>query len=294
MRRTRRNDRFLKGAELPEKLQLSAEMAAVVADAKILIMASPTQYARGTLEKLARFGVTDAQLVVNVAKGIEISTLKRLSEICAELLGEINYCVLSGPSHAEEVFRGMPTAVVVASQNQAHTELVQQSFMNETFRVYTSDDVVGVELGGSLKNVLAIAAGVCDGMRLGDNAKAALLTRGIAEMARLGQKLGGRPETFSGLSGLGDVIVTCTSGHSRNRYVGEELGKGLKLEAIIESMGMVVAEGVATAKSAYALARRQDIATPIINEIYASLYEGKDPRETVRALMTRSARPERD
>jgi glycerol-3-phosphate dehydrogenase (NAD(P)+) len=202
--------------------------------------------------------------------------------------------VLSGPSHAEEVAQRIPTAVVVASKGAEIANRVQDAFMNNRFRVYTSDDVVGVELAGALKNVFAIAAGICDGMAFGDNTKAALITRGIAEMARLGQMLGGRPETFSGLSGVGDMIVTCTSGHSRNRHVGEQLGKGLALDDVIASMGRSVAEGVSTTRSAYELARENAVETPIIREIYAGLYQGKDPREGVRDLMTRAARCERE
>ncbi len=294
MKQTRRNDRFLRGAELPQDLLVTADMAEAVDGARIVVMASPTQYARGTLEKLAAVGLTDDQVLVNVAKGIEIGTLQRLSQMVQEVLGDVNYAVLSGPSHAEEVCRGVPTAVVVGAAKEELAVAVQDACMNDNFRVYTSDDVVGVELGGSLKNVLAIAAGMCDGMELGDNPKAALLTRGIAEMARLGEALGGRPETFSGLSGLGDIIVTCTSGHSRNRYVGEELGKGRKLDEIVAGMGMVVAEGVSTAKSAYRLAMQVGVDTPIVDEVYLSLYEGKDPRQAVNDLMTREARPELD
>lgn len=294
LKRTRRNHRFLKGAHLPDTLGLTSDMSAAVADADLIVLATPTQYARETLTILSETGIPQDQLLVNLAKGIEISSLKRLSEMCDEILGPIRYCVLSGPSHAEEVIHEAPTAVTAAACPLEIAKTVQAAFMSDYFRVYTSDDVVGVELGGSLKNVLAIAAGICDGMQLGDNAKAALLTRGIAEMARLGVQLGGKSETFSGLSGLGDIIVTCTSGHSRNRYVGENLGKGIKLDAIIESMGMSVAEGVSTTKSAYKLAHKLGVATPIIDEIYASLYEDKDPRQAVRDLMSRDARPEVD
>ncbi|WP_288561204.1 NAD(P)H-dependent glycerol-3-phosphate dehydrogenase, partial [uncultured Victivallis sp.] len=208
------------------------------------------------------------------------------------VLGETRYVVLSGPSHAEEVSRRVPTAVVAASADLALAELVQQSFINDNFRVYTGTDVVGVELGGALKNVMAIAAGIIDGMKLGDNPKAALMTRGISEMGRLGELLGGKAQTFSGLSGIGDLIVTCTSGHSRNRHVGEELGRGKKLPEILASMGMVVAEGVTTAKGAHALARRVGAETPIIDEIYAVLHEGRNVPDAIRNLMSRSAKPE--
>ena len=231
-------------------------------------------------------------IYLNLAKGIEVGTCMRMSELVEEILGPVRYVVLSGPSHAEEVARFVPTAVMTASKDAAAARAIQQAWMNEFFRVYTADDVVGAELGGSLKNVLALAAGVLDGMGMGDNTKAALMTRGIVEMARLGQALGGRAETFFGLSGIGDLIVTCMSRHSRNRHVGEELGKGRKLEDIQREMGLMVAEGVKTASSAYELARRAQVETPIIDEVHASLYENKDPRRAVRELMMRDAKPE--
>lgn len=292
MRQTRRNDRFLKGAELPPALELTADMA-TAAEAELLVLAAPTQFARGCLEQLAAAGVSPSTKIVNVSKGIEVGTLLRISELIEAVLGPVRYADLSGPSHAEEVFRRVPTAVAVGSIDSELASEVQSVFMNHVFRVYTSDDVIGVELGGALKNVYAIAAGICDGMALGDNSKAALMTRAIAEMGRLGVALGGRAETFSGLSGIGDMIVTCCSGHSRNRHVGEELGRGKALEQIIEDMGMVVAEGVKTSESAYELAEKVGAETPIIREVYASLYEDKDPRAGVRDLMTRDPRPER-
>ncbi len=292
MKQTRRNDRFLKGAELPPALGLTSDMA-TAAEAELLVLAAPTQFARGCLEQLAASGVSPSTKIVNVSKGIEVGTLLRISELIEAVLGPVRYADLSGPSHAEEVFRRVPTAVAVGSTDSELASEVQSVFMNHVFRVYTSDDVIGVELGGALKNVYAIAAGICDGMALGDNSKAALMTRAIAEMGRLGVALGGRAETFSGLSGIGDMIVTCCSGHSRNRHVGEELGRGKALEKIIEDMGMVVAEGVKTSESAYELAEKVGAETPIIREVYASLYEDKDPRAGVRDLMTRDPRPER-
>ncbi|MFT5126463.1 MAG: glycerol-3-phosphate dehydrogenase (NAD(P)+) [Rhodothermales bacterium] len=295
MRETRINRQFLAGIPLPDTLRLTADMGEAVAGAEIMVLAAPTQFARGMIEKIAVANPSDDQIIVSVAKGIEIGSLLRISQICHELLPKrLPYAVLSGPSHAEEVAQRIPTAVVVASKGAEIANRVQDAFMNNRFRVYTSDDVVGVELAGALKNVFAIAAGICDGMAFGDNTKAALITRGIAEMARLGQMLGGRPETFSGLSGVGDMIVTCTSGHSRNRHVGEQLGKGLALDDVIASMGRSVAEGVSTTRSAYELARENAVETPIIREIYAGLYQGKDPREGVRDLMTRAARCERE
>ena len=205
-----------------------------------------------------------------------------------------NYVTLSSPSHAEEVSRNMPTAVVVASAEAEAADKVRDVFMNGNFRVYTSDDVVGLELGGALKNVMAIAAGIIDGMGLGDNPKAALMTRGIAEMGRLGAALGGKAETFAGLSGIGDLIVTCTSRHSRNRYVGEELGKGRKIGDILAGMGLSVAEGVRTCRGAYELACRAGVETPIIQQMYRILYENQSPEQAIKELMNRSARPELD
>jgi len=293
MRKTRKNSRFMPGIDIPEALQLIDSVETAVKDAEIIVLAAPTQYARSTIELLAPHYNSQNQILVNVAKGIEIGSLLRISEICTEILSPKRcYTVLSGPSHAEEVIKKVPTAVVVASENQQYAEKVQKAFMNSNFRAYTSNDVIGVELSGALKNVFAIAAGIIDGMELGDNPKAALITRGIAEMARLGQGLGGCYETFSGLSGIGDMIVTCTSGHSRNRHVGEELGRGKKLEEILDKMGMVVAEGVKTAKSAHDLALNTNIDTPIINEIYATLYEGKNPKQAVIELMNRKAKSE--
>jgi glycerol-3-phosphate dehydrogenase (NAD(P)+) len=292
MARTRRNDKFLKGVALPEALEFEADLGRACAGASILILAAPSQYMRSLLERLKPLERGNDLIYLNVAKGIEVGTCMRMSELVGEILGPVRYVILSGPSHAEEVGRLVPTAVMTAARDPAAARAVQQACMNEFFRVYTSDDVVGAELGGSLKNVLAVAAGVLDGMGMGDNTKAALMTRGIVEMARLGQALGGRPETFSGLSGIGDLIVTCMSRHSRNRHVGEELGKGRKLEDIQREMGLVVAEGVNTASSAYELARRVGVETPIIDEVHASLYEGKDPRKAVRDLMLRDAKPE--
>jgi glycerol-3-phosphate dehydrogenase (NAD(P)+) len=293
MRQTRRNPRFLPGAVLPEDLGLTASLEEALAGAELVVLAAPSKFMRGLLEQVAALPDRGNPLWVDVAKGIEIGTGKRVSQMVEELLGPARYAVLSGPSHAEEVFRQVPTAVVVASADPADADLAQQAFMNENFRVYTVSDVIGVELGGALKNVLALAAGICDGMQLGDNSKAALMTRGIAEMARLGAALGGQPETFAGLSGVGDLIVTCMSQHSRNRHVGEELGRGRSLPEIQAEMGMVVAEGVTTAQSAFELARQAGVPTPIIDEIHDSLYEGKDPRLAVRSLMTREAKPER-
>jgi glycerol-3-phosphate dehydrogenase (NAD(P)+) len=292
MRERRENVRFLPGLPLPEGLALDDDLATAAAGAELVLLAAPSQYLRGLLDKLAPLGIPDETIVVNVAKGIEVGTLLRMSEVVEAKLGRVRYAVLSGPSHAEEVARGIPTAVVAASRDASIYEQVQETFANDFLRVYSSYDVTGVELGGALKNVLALAAGVCDGMGFGDNTKAAMMTRGIREMARLGVALGGRAETFSGLSGVGDLIVTCMSQHSRNRHVGEQLGRGRSLPEIIEEMDGKVAEGVPTTQSAYQLAQRYHVEAPIIEQIHAALYEGRDPREAVRELMSRSGKPE--
>jgi glycerol-3-phosphate dehydrogenase (NAD(P)+) len=292
MNESRENTQFLPGFKLHENLRIEEDMQKAVADSELILLASPTQYTRMVLEKFKEFHNKDKHFLVNVAKGIENKTLLRVSEICAEVLGECSYVVLSGPSHAEEVVRGVPTTVVAASTDETLALEVQNTFTNETFRVYTSNDVLGLELGGALKNVMAIAAGIIDGMKLGDNPKAALITRGIAEMSRLGETLGGNPLTFSGLSGIGDLIVTCCSGHSRNRHVGEELGRGKTLDKILSDMGMVVAEGVKTTLGAHELAKKSGIECPIINEIYAVLYKNQAPKQAIKNLMSRPSKPE--
>ena len=294
MENIRENIRFLKGYPLPQSLKLQKDISLAVEDAEMIVLASPTQYMRGTIDSFKPFFNKKQHLLVNVAKGIENDSLLRISELVSDVLGQSRFVALSGPSHAEEVAKQVPTAIVAASENVSDAELVQNAFINDYFRVYTSDDVLGVELGGALKNVLAVAAGIIDGMGLGDNPKAALMTRGIAEMARLGIALGGKQETFGGLSGIGDLIVTCSSKHSRNRFVGDELGKGNKMDDIAKGMGMVVAEGVTTAKSAYELSSKMNIETPIIDEVYNIIYKNKSSKQAVKNLMTRKARRESD
>ena len=292
MARKRENFKFLPGAPLPERLRFSPDPAEAAAGAEILLLATPTQFLRSVLKRFAGIPGVKERLFVNVAKGIEQNTWLRIGEMVREELGQVAYAAISGPSHAEEVIRKVPTLVTAASAEPEAAELVQRVFMNDKFRVYTSGDVVGVELGGALKNVFAVAAGILDGMKLGDNPKAALMTRGIHEMGQLGELLGGEKATFAGLSGIGDLIVTCCSGHSRNRHVGEELGRGKKLPDILREMGMVVAEGVTTAKGAYALARRVNAETPIIDEIDAILYDGKDVAAAIEGLMNRAPKRE--
>jgi glycerol-3-phosphate dehydrogenase (NAD(P)+) len=293
MRKNRENRKFLPGVKLPDELEFEDDIKKALTGCRIIICATPTQFLRSVLKKMSG-NVSPDTVIVNVAKGIELDSWLKISEIIEQELGRVNYVDLSGPSHAEEVARGVPTAVTAAGENIEDAKFVQQALMNDKFRIYTSTDVTGLELGGAIKNVFAIAAGIIDGMKLGDNPKAALMARGIAEMGRLGEALGGKRATFSGLSGIGDLIVTCCSGHSRNRHVGEELGRGRKLADILSDMGMVVAEGVPTAKGIRTLARQANVDIPIIEEIYKVLYEDRSAQDAVISLMSRSARHEEE
>jgi len=287
------NQQYLPDVPVPSQLQVTADLNHALAGAELIVLATPSRYMRQLLQQLQNTAYPADAIWVCVAKGIERGTHLRMSQLVGSFLGaNLKYCVLSGPSHAEEVARNIPTAVVVAADDQAVRRQVQQAFMNDCFRVYTSADVIGVELGGALKNVLAVAAGVCDGMGFGDNTKAALITRGIVEMARLGKALGGDVNTFAGLSGTGDLIVTCTSGHSRNRHVGEALGRGESIASIEQQLGPLVAEGVTTCEATYELARQFNVETPIIDQVYAILYQGKDSRRAVHDLMQREAKAE--
>lgn len=286
LERTRENP-LLRGVRLPDMTFTSDP--ACVAGKKVVVMASPSFAARSTSELVKPYLEEDAVLV-SVAKGIEAGTSKRLSEIIGEVTGK-TVAVLCGPSHAEEVGRGIPTGCVAACPDIYVAEMLQDIFMNENFRVYSSTDVVGVELGAALKNIIALCAGICDGMGYGDNTKALLMTRGLTEMARLGMAMGSCHETFAGLAGVGDLIVTCTSMHSRNRRAGILIGQGKDPQTAMKEVGAVV-EGYYAAKSAYELSQKMDVEMPITEEAYAILYDGKDAREAVRSLMTRSKRHE--
>jgi glycerol-3-phosphate dehydrogenase (NAD(P)+) len=286
----RENQAFLPGVKIPKEIVVTLDTESALRAAELVVLAVPSHGMRPICGKLKSF-VTRGLPFVSVAKGIENETGARMSEVIQEVLQTDRIIALSGPSHAEEVARGIPTAVVVASQDAALAATAQKVFMNERFRIYTHDDIIGVELGGALKNVIAIAAGACDGIGFGDNTKAALCTRGLAEMTRLGVALGARRDTFFGLSGVGDLVVTAFSRHSRNRGFGERLGRGETPERIAASTQMV-AEGVKTAKSAWQLARRLGVDVPITSQVYAILYEGKAPKQAVRDLMTREAKPE--
>jgi len=293
MRRTRLNPRYLEGISIRESVGLTAEMADCVPGSDLVVAATPTIYMRAVCERLAGH-LTGRQLVVNVAKGIEEETLLTGSQIIEDVCGkDVPLAGLYGPSHAEEVARGRPTTVVATSRHEELARRVQDVFMCPTFRVYTNTDLIGVELGAALKNVNAIAAGVCDGLGFGDNAKSALLTRGLAEIRRLGVAMGGRPATFAGLTGLGDLITTCVSPHGRNRAVGVRIGKGETLDEILADM-QKVAEGVRTTRSALKLAERHGVEMPITRAVHALLFEGQDPLEAGCELMQRAPRPELD
>ena len=286
----RENTRYLPGVKLPDAVTISYTAADAIDDSDIVLFSAPSQHFRSALEGAMPY-LKPEMVLVNVAKGIEQKTLKRLSEITFEKLPNAKYVVLSGPSHAEEVGRGMPTTLVSASEELELAEYIQDVFMSDRLRIYTNSDVSGVELGGALKNIIALGAGISDGMGYGDNAKAALMTRGITEIARLGVKLGANLSTFSGLTGIGDLIVTCTSMHSRNRRCGIMIGEGMKPSEAVKKVGMVV-EGIYTAEAAFELAQRVGVEMPITEQIYHVINETTDAREAVKSLMTRQRKHE--
>lgn len=284
----RENVKFLPGIPLNREIQLTSDLEAAIRFSNLIVLAIPTQFLRNILYKLKDYPVTD-KIFVCVAKGIERKSGYRPSEIVRSILGvEARVVILSGPSHAEEVARGIPTLVVAAAYDKDDAARVQSVFSDTYFRVYTQNDIIGVELGGALKNVVAIAAGVCDGLGFGDNTKSGLVSRGLYEMARLGMRLGANPNTFYGLSGLGDLVTTCFSPHGRNLKVGRELGKGKKIKDILASMEMV-AEGVDSAVSVKELSDKLDIELPIMSEVYNLLFQDKDPRKAVEDLLNRDA-----
>lgn len=280
----------LKGVKLPEGMIFTTNLEETLKDAGIIVMAVPSSFVRSTAAKIAPFYKED-QIIVNVAKGIEETTLKTMSEIIYDEIPSAKVAVLSGPSHAEEVGKDIPTTIVVGSHSKEIALLLQETFMNEVFRVYTSFDVLGIEIGAALKNVVALAAGIADGLGYGDNTKAALITRGMAEIARLGIKMGGRAETFYGLSGVGDLIVTCASMHSRNRRAGILIGQGKTMEEAMDEVKMVV-EGVYSAKAGFALAQKYDVSMPIIEQVNEILFNGKNASEAVKELMLRDKKIE--
>lgn len=287
LQKNRGNERLLSGIRLPDEIAITSDLSAVKGSA-ITIIATPSIAVRQTAKRLS--AEKDFGIVVNVAKGFEKGSLLRLSQVIAEELPEAKVAVLSGPSHAEEVARGIPTSVVVASASAVTAQIVQSIMSGDNLRIYTSDDLIGVELGGALKNVIAIASGFCDGLGLGDNTKAALITRGLAEMARLGVCMGAKEYTFSGLAGIGDLVVTCTSQHSRNHRFGEKVGSGTPVNQALSEVGTV--EGYYAAELAYSLAKKYKIEMPITEECYAILYENKDVKDVLNDLMRRPKRSE--
>lgn len=279
-------------AVLPDHVIVTQDEEASLKDAELVVFAVASPYVRQTAKKVSPF-VKEGTILVNVGKGIEESTLMTLTDIISEEIPQADVAVLSGPSHAEEVSRGIPTTCVVGAKSKKTASLIQDTFMAEYFRVYTSPDIIGIELGGSLKNVIALAAGIADGLGFGDNTKAALMTRGIAEISRLGIKMGGKLETFAGLSGVGDLFVTCTSKHSRNRNAGFLIGQGYSMKEAMEEVKQVV-EGVYSAKAALALAKQYDVSMPIVEQINLVLFQDKSAKAAVTDLLLRDKTMEHD
>jgi glycerol-3-phosphate dehydrogenase (NAD(P)+) len=290
------NEQFLPGQPIPESVTASNDLGNVLEGAEIIVSVMPSQHCRDLFARMRPF-IRPRTMIVSATKGLEEGTLLRMSEVIADALKRDDFLAppigaLSGPSFAQEVARGDPTAITIASKNDELLRVVQREFSDPAFRVYTNEDVVGVELGGALKNIIAIAAGICDGLGLGHNSVAALITRGLAEMTRLVVACGGRAETMAGLAGLGDLVLTCTGGLSRNRSVGVELGRGKKLPEIIAGMRGMVAEGVFTTTAAVGLAHARGVEMPITEQMHAILHDGKSPREAIQELMARSGKSE--
>lgn len=290
----RTNSRYLPEIHLPEQISVTTDLAAALQDTDYVVLAVPSQSLRENLENIKTL-LPERAVLINTAKGLEVGTNLRMSQVVEQVIpGSLpRFVALYGPSHAEEVGRGLPAAVVSCSVNSVTAEAVQDLFMSPSLRVYTNDDLIGVEIGGAIKNIIAIATGIAIGLGLGDNAQAALLTRGMAEISRLGIRLGADPLTFSGLTGIGDLVVTCTSRHSRNHRCGLALGEGKKLEQILADMGMVV-EGVKTTKATVELARELHISMPIAEEMYRVLFEDRSVQQAVSDLMSRNKRSERE
>ena len=282
LREKREHELKLPGVKLPDSMVITGDLEQTIADKDFLVLAVPSPFTRSTAKKMAPY-VSDGQIIVDVAKGIEESTLLTLSKQIEQEIPQADVAVLSGPSHAEEVGRKLPTTCVVGAKTRKTAEYLQSMFISPVFRVYTSPDILGIELGGSLKNVIALAAGIADGL--------ALITRGIAEIARLGVKMGGKIETFTGLTGIGDLIVTCASVHSRNRKAGYLIGQGMSMQEAMDEVKMVV-EGVYSAKAAAKLAEKYGVSMPIVDEVNAVLFDGKSPAEAVNDLMMRESRSE--
>jgi glycerol-3-phosphate dehydrogenase (NAD(P)+) len=293
IRNKHENPQFLPGVVLPSEIEITTDIEASCHERDMIVAAVPSQFLRSVLQRIAHLDLQHT-VICNVAKGIENGSLMTMSEVLLDVLmheRRENIAILSGPSHAEEVSLKIPTMVVSASFKLKTAKIVQEAFVNDYFRVYVNEDIRGVELGGAIKNVIAIGAGLSDGAGFGDNTKAAIMTRGIYEITRLGAKMGAQPITFAGLSGMGDLIVTCMSHHSRNRFVGEEIGKGRNVAEVLSDMTMV-AEGVATAKSVHQLAQKHHADMPMAEEVYKVLFEDKNPRQATLDLMLRDTRGE--
>ena len=290
LKKEREHKQKLPDVKIPDSVTFTTDLEGSVKNADVCVLAVPSPFVRSTSKSMAPF-VKDGQIIVNVAKGIEEDTLMTLSEIIEEEIPKAKVAVMCGPTHAEEVGRGIPTSIVVGAKERATAELLQDLFMNEVFRVYTSPDVLGMEIGSSLKNVVALAAGIADGLGYGDNTKAALITRGITEITRLGIKMGGKAETFAGLTGIGDLIVTCASMHSRNRRAGILIGQGKTAKEAMDEVKMVV-EGVYSAKAAMQLSVKYDVELPIIEQVNLVLFENKSAAEAVKDLMLRDKKVE--
>lgn len=290
LRTTREHKSKLPGVKIPEGIAFTSELKEGIRGMDLVVLAVPSPFTRSTARNMAPF-VSEGQIIVSVAKGIEEKTLMTLVDVIADEIPAANAAVMCGPSHAEEVGRGLPTTVVAGAKDRETAEYIQNIFMSPVFRVYTSPDVLGMELGGALKNVIALAAGAADGLGYGDNTKAALITRGMAEISRLGIKMGGRAETFNGLTGIGDLIVTCASVHSRNRKAGYLIGQGYTMQQAMDEVKMVV-EGVYSAKAAMALAKKYDVQMPIIEQVNKVLFEDKPAADAVRELMLRDKKIE--
>ena len=286
----REHEKKLPGVKLSDEMVITGNLEEAIHGKDFMVLAVPSPFTRATAKKMAPF-VAENQIIVDVAKGIEESTLMTLSAQIKEEIPQADVAVLSGPSHAEEVGRKLPTTCVIGATTRKTAEYLQEAFISKVFRVYTSPDILGIELGGSLKNVIALAAGVADGLGYGDNTKAALITRGIAEIARLGIKMGGKIETFTGLTGIGDLIVTCASVHSRNRKAGYLMGQGKTMQEAMDEVQMVV-EGVYSAKAAAKLAEKYNVSMPIVSEVNKVLFEGKKAADAVDELMLRESRSE--
>ncbi len=292
MQKQRQNSLFLKGTKFPKSLQINLSLKETAKN-EIIVIAIPVQYISGVIKKIKRQKISfKGKTLVSISKGIETKSLKRVSQIIEEELKPTNIAVLSGPNIAKEILAGVPSTSILACKNKNIGKRLQVLFTNSTFRVYLHKDVVGVELGGALKNIIALSCGISDGLGFGANTKAALVTRGLAEITRLGCRLGAKASTFWGISGLGDLVTTCFSSHSRNRLVGEQLGKGKKLADIIKKMKMV-AEGIDTTESAYRLSKKLGVDMPITREVYSVLYQGKSPKKVVADLMKRPLKVEK-